>query len=240
MKKELLHTQIQKRLKEKFDELPYMSPLTSERELCQEYQVSRPTIRKALAVMEENGQIIRIPGKGSFYIGNKIPIDYSNEKRHGFGLSQTLMSIGKVTHSHVLQQVIEVADEDVASHLQIEPGDLVFHLQRLRYVNNELYSLSNDYLPLALCPSLMEIDFSKNSLMQTLQKNQIHPRRTDNIIEFSKADSQTAAYLRLKKGAPVSVTRITIYDEKNKIIQYAISRSDAYKSRFHVISTLTE
>ena len=29
-------------------------------------------------------------------------------------------------------------------------------------------------------------------------------------------------------------------DEKNKIIQYAISRSDAYKSRFHVISTLTE
>ena len=48
------------------------------------------------------------------------------KKEHGFGLSQTLMSVGKVTHSRVLQQVIEIADEDIAGHLQIEPGDLVF------------------------------------------------------------------------------------------------------------------
>lgn len=237
-KKELLHIQIQKKLKEKFDQLPYMTPLTSERELCQEYQVSRPTIRKALSAMEKKGQVVRIPGRGSFYVGNKVPIDYAEGNKHGLGLSQTLMSIGKVTHSHVLQQVIEVCDEELAEHLQITPGDLVFHLQRLRYVNDELYSVSSDYLPLALCPSLMEIDFSKNSLMKTLEKYNIHPCRTDNIIEFAKADPQTAAYLHLKKGAPVSVTHITVFDTQNHIIQYAVSRSDAYKSQFHVISSL--
>lgn len=237
-KKELLHIQIQKKLKEKFDQLPYMTPLTSERELCQEYQVSRPTIRKALAAMEKKGQVIRIPGRGTFYIGNKVPIDYSEENKHGLSLSQTLTSIGKVTRSHVLQQVIEVSDEELAGHLQIQPGDLVFHLQRLRYVNEELYSVANDYLPLSLCPSLMEIDFSKNSLMETLEKQGIHPCRTDNIIEFTKADTQTAAYLHLKKGAPVSVTHITVFDANNRVIQYAITFSDAYKSRFHVISSL--
>ena len=236
-----LHAQVQEKLHKKFEAMPYMSPIPSERELCLEYGVSRPTIRKALSDMEQAGLVSRIQGRGSFYTGNKVSIDYSNPQKTGLGLFHALTSTGKVTRSHVLQQVIEVADAKLASRLQLPIGELVFHLQRLRFVDDELYSLANDYIPLAICPDLIDIDFSSSvSLLKTLDEHGIHPCREDKLIEFIRSDPKTATYLRLKKNAPISVTRITTYDREGRIIQYATSKSDAYKSQFRVTSVIHE
>ena len=46
---------------------PYYSPLPGERELCEIYKVSRPTVRKALEVLESEGCIVRFAGKVHFY-----------------------------------------------------------------------------------------------------------------------------------------------------------------------------
>ena len=234
-KQEFLHLTIQKKIQEKMEPLPYMSPVPSERELCDEYGVSRPTIRKALSEMEQTGLLSRIQGKGSFYIGNKVSIDYSDTDM-GLGLTQTLLSSGKVTHSHVLKQETELPDSKLAGKLKISESEFVFHLKRLRYVNEEIYSLADDYIPLKICPGLVEVDFSSASLLKTLAQNNIVSYREDKIIEFGRASPITGLHLRLKKGAPISVTHITVYDKEGNIILYATSKSDAYKSRFHITS----
>ena len=234
----LLHHRIQAALQRAFADLPYYSPLPGERELCQQFDVSRPTIRKALSSLEKANLISRIPGCGTFYIGNKIAIDYSSTTGHGLGLFQVLTSDGKITKSHVLQQVIEIPHPDVSAALQLASDAMVFHLKRLRYVDDELYSLVDDYIPLLLCPQLMEIDFSQASLFQTLEKHDILPSKEDKTIEVMKASPDEAAYLKIKNGAPVSVTRILTYDREGRIIQYAISKADAYKSRFRIISSI--
>lgn len=234
-KQEFLHLTIQKKIQEKMEPLPYMSPIPSERELCDEYGVSRPTIRKALSEMEQTGLLSRIQGKGSFYIGNKVSIDYSDSDM-GLGLTQTLLSSGKVTHSHVLKQEIELPDSKLAGKLHIPENEFVFHLKRLRYVNEEIYSLADDYIPLKICPGLVEVDFSASSLLKTLAQNNIFSYREDKIIEFGRASPITGLHLRLKKGAPISVTHITVYDKDDNIILYATSKSDAYKSRFRITS----
>lgn len=233
-----LHMKIQEAILQQFADSAYFSPLPGERELCQLFKVSRPTVRKALESLERSNLITRIQGRGSFYLGNKVPIDYSNTDAHGLGLSQVLSSAGKFTKSHVLRQVVEFPHADIAAYLNVQEEDMVFHLTRLRYVNDELYSLADDYIPLHICPKLIDIDFSKASLFRTLEEHKIVPYKEEKTIEVKRADVQEAAYLNLKKGDPLSVTRIITYDANGRIIQYATSKADAYKSRFRIITSI--
>ena len=87
--------------------------------------------------------------------------------------------------------------------------------------------------------NLIDIDFSKASMLDALEEHGIRPCREDKLIEVMRSDQKTATYLRLKKNAPISVTRITTYDRDGRIIQYATSKSDAYKSQFRVTSTIS-
>ncbi|MDQ0203209.1 GntR family transcriptional regulator [Pectinatus haikarae] len=233
-----LHLKVQQALLASFNDMAYFSPLSGERELCQQFNVSRPTIRKALENLEREKIITKIQGRGSFYIGNKVPIDYSNTSGHGLGLFQVLSSAGKFTKSYVLQQDIEFPHTDIAASLNLKKEEMVFHLKRLRYVNNELYSLADDYIPLNICPHLLETDFANASLFKTLEENNVIPYKEDKTIEVKRSDMQEATHLNLKKGDPLSVTRILTYDKDSNIIQYATSKADAYKSRFRIISSI--
>lgn len=237
-RKTVLQIKTQEKFEEQFKNMPYFSALPGERELCQMFEVSRPTIRKVLDYLEEEGIIERVQGRGTFYLGNKMPIDYSEQASHGIGLYSILTYAGKITNSHVLQQDIEVPDKELTACLQLEKGELVFHLKRIRYVDGELYNMADDYIPFKLCPKMMEVDFSRASLMKTMEDYQITPYREEKTIEVVKADEMEAAYLNLKVGDPISVTRIKTYDKDETVIQYAVSKSDAYKSRFRVTSTV--
>ena len=234
----LLQQQVQEKIKEKFKNQPYFSALPGERELCQMFDVSRPTIRKVLDYLEEEGIIERVQGRGTFYIGNRMPIDYSDQSSHGIGLYSILSYAGKLTNSRVLQQNVELPTKKVASRLQLSEGELVFHLKRIRYVNGELYNIADDYIPLKYCPQIAEVDFTSASLMKTMEEHQIIPFREEKTIEIFKADELEATYLNLKVGDPITVTKIKTYDCNMRVIQYAVSKSDAYKSRFHVTSTV--
>jgi DNA-binding GntR family transcriptional regulator len=235
-----LHIQIRNEMISYFSNFEHYSPLPSERELCTIFNVSRPTIRKSLETLEMENVIIRIQGKGTFYLGNKVPIDYSDSNHNGLGLSSILNSFGKFTKNRVLQQAIEFPESDVTVYLNLSKNDMVFHLKRLRYVNDDLYSLADDYIPLKICPNLIDIDFTTHNLFTTLEENNVIPYKEDINIEIRKADIKEATYLNLKENDPISVTRIITYDKEGSIIQYATSKSDAYKSRFRMITTKEE
>lgn len=153
MKTTPLQEKTQKAILERFKDLDYYAPLPGERELCLDFNVSRPTIRRVLDNLEQQNMIVRIQGRGTFYIGKKVPIDFSDSSEHGLGLFNILTSAGKYTKSHVLTQVVELPRAEIAARLDIGKTDRVFHLKRLRFVNDEIYSLADDYIPLAICPS---------------------------------------------------------------------------------------
>ena len=87
-KKRPLHEKIRDAMERQFADLAYFSPIPGERELCQTLGVSRPTVRKALELLEAENKIVRMQGRGSFYTGEKIPVDYSEAAQRGFGLAQ--------------------------------------------------------------------------------------------------------------------------------------------------------
>ena len=224
-KQQRLHEKIRDAIERQFADLAYFSPIPGERELCQQLGVSRPTVRKALELLEAENKIVRMQGRGSFYTGEKIPVDYSEVETRGFGLAQMFSAEGRVTRSTVLQQVVEPARGNLAAMLGVAAETLVFHLKRLRYVDEHIYAVTDDYIPLALCPELM---------------HGVHPYAEDKTIEVIHAAPEIALYLEVEEQAPIFVTRILTTDRTGRVIQYATAKADAFRSRFRVRSTAKE
>ena len=236
-KKQPLHEKIRDAMEKQFADLAYFSSITCERELCLMIGVSRPSVRKALELLEAENKIVRLQGRGSFYTGEKIPVDYSEAPQRGFGLAQMFSAEGRVTRSTVLQQVVEPARGNLAAMLGISEGTLIFHLKRLRYVDEKIYAVTDDYIPLALCPELVHTDFTQHGLLRTLEAHDVHPYAEDKTIEVLRATPEIALYLEVAEAAPIFVTRIQTTDREGRIIQYATSKADAFRSRFRVRST---
>lgn len=230
-KKQLLYMQLRDSILADYKDKPYYSPLPGERELCDIYSVSRPTVRKALEILEDERCIIRLTGKGAFFIGNKEFVDANNDMRFSDIAFYNQVSLrGDYTSSKVLLQKIEIADKEVAVMLRLPKNAKVFHLERLRYINGKLYSLANAYIPYELCPELTEYDFSDRSLHNTLCQYGHVPFKADKTIEISKASEYDAMHLDLKPGDPISISSTVTYDEQGNMLEYAVTRADAYKT----------
>lgn len=235
-KTELLYMKLCHQLMIDYQNKPYYSPLPGERELCEIYKVSRPTVRKALEVLESEGCIVRFAGKGAFFIGNKQEeSEDENPVSKNIAFYNQVRLRGDYTRSKVLSQKVETADQEVAEALQIGQGDRVFYLERLRYINEELWSISDAYITYEKCPELMEYDFTERSLHNTLSNYGHVPSKAKRHLTIRKADDYESFNLGLEKDAPVCVAKTVTMDTTGKPLEYSVSRSDAYRMSIELV-----
>ena len=68
--------------------------LHSEKELCEQWQASRSTVRKAMDQLTDRGKIFRVPGKGSFVSFPKI----SHQTSQVLSFSEKMTEAALPTH----------------------------------------------------------------------------------------------------------------------------------------------
>lgn len=231
-KEKPLYIKVSEDILEKYRYLEYYSPLPGERELCEIFHTSRPTIRKAIDVLEKDGKIIRLQGKGTFFVGNSSHIAHETNSVIGFYNDVCLQ--GKDARSKVLLQNVEPATEFIAEKLGIAEGDMVFHLERLRYIDGELYSLTNSFHPTEFCPDLRKIDFTEISLYNTFEEHGIHIAKMCQMLSVKAANAYEAMQLEIEEGEPISVRSCITYDTKERIIEYVEIKTQAYKTMFEI------
>lgn len=232
MSKDPLYKQIKDKLLSDFKNLEYYSILPSERELCEKYNVSRPTIKSALKLIEEEGLIEKRERKGTFYLGNSPYIDHQLTSTLGFYSDAKLQ--GKEIKSKVLFQNIWKADEYIAKKLNINEGDEIFKLERQRYIDDKLFSLTTSYLLKKYAKYLMKEDFTNASLYKTLSNIDIIPYKGKQELVIIKADEYDAKHLNIKLNEPISLLKSTTYTIENEPIEYVEAKSNAYKTRYEM------
>lgn len=214
------------------EELAPGDQLPSEPALCETYGVSRTVVRHALRELEAEGLIIRRKGKGTFVAEPKIS-ESLVQKLTGFYHDMTERGLTPVTQ--VLSQEIIPATDFIAGKLDIREGSPVYTLERLRFVDDEPLLLVRAYLPYALCHGIENVDLSKASLYDTLDKRFglriANGRRT---IEAVAADERQADLLDIAAGDPVLLLESLAYLDDGTTIEFfqAVHRGD--RTRFEV------
>ena len=135
---------------------------------------------------------------------------------------------GDYTSSKVLSQKIIFASEDIANHLEIEVGAKVMHLERLRYINDVLWSITDSYVTFDICPEIINTDFTNCSLHNTLSLYGHVPTNAKRYMNVRNADAYESMNLQLEENAPVVVSMTIAKDASGIPLDYSITRSSVY------------
>lgn len=199
--------------------------IPSEKELCSIYEVSRSTIRQALNMLAEENFIIRKRGRGTFIASKKI----HRNLNHLYSFTDDMKSMNLKPYSRVLEQTVEKASESISGSLNINTNTKVFKLTRLRYANDEPLLLESTYIPLYLCPDILNVDFKVNSLYNLLRsKYNLILDRAIETYESIKMDADVARLFKCKKSSPgFSIHRVAYMENGIPFeLTDSIARSD--------------
>lgn len=205
--------------------------LPSERQLSEEYKVSRMTARQALLALVRDGVIFARVGKGTFVAAPKI----DQQLRTLTGFSQDVKARGSRPSSRVLDARVIAATPEVAAALRITPQSEVIRLARLRLSDNLPLAVETAHLPFARFPGLLTHDFAAESLYAVLEHEYgLALTQAEQVLEAVVADVEEMALLELTSPAAVMrMQRLTV-DSDGTPVEFVLSsyRGDRYKFRF--------
>ncbi|QWS33272.1 GntR family transcriptional regulator [Curtobacterium aetherium] len=188
--------------------------------LCDEYGVSRITLRHAVDGLIADGHLVREQGRGTFVTEPQFRTHYRErfaDSVKGFHAQQTEEGF-RVT-SQVLRQQVITAGERVATELDVNPADRVVELVRLRYVNGALHQLAFTWLPFDRFPATATADFSTASLYGFLRDEyDLTLERNDLLVSIAAADSFTADALLVERGDRLLRVASTVYDQDDRAV----------------------
>jgi GntR family transcriptional regulator len=200
----------------------------TEHQLCDEFGVSRETIREALRGLESDGLIARHRGKGAFVA--RLPDTTQDERLTGVAESFTELHLD--TEVEVLKTGIEVIPARVAAALRLDRGERLFRIQRLRRVDGEPLAVHDAYLPVAFGEKLARLDLTHTTLFGELgQTLRLKLVEIYLHIDAMTADITLARLLRVEAGMPILVTRRVLSHLRSKLPTMffeACFRSDRY------------
>src|SRR5260370_26215775 len=146
------------------------SHLENEFELARQLRVSRPTVRRAIALLANRGLVIRRPGIGTLV----VPVRVRRPGRLS-SLYDDLKESGKTPTTRLLAREIVPAPAEVATSLQLERGTRVLHFERLRLASEQPIALMRNFLPPAPEETVTEEGLKSPGLYQLLRQGGAPP-----------------------------------------------------------------
>lgn len=211
--------------------------LPFEKDLCEKFNASKMTVKKALDLLVSEGLIVKRRGSGSFIkdITNE-EIRGIIEKKQFSGLTNT--NLGLEVKSKILDFRIVNADEEVANVFKIDVDDFVYLIHRVRYVEGEPLVIEKTYIPLAIAQGLKRSD-TKGSIYNFLQKKlHLKIQSAHSTVRAKKSDECDKENLLLNDDEPIIEVERVGYLENGRVFEYSFSRHRYDKFEFKAITVL--
>ena len=206
--------------------------LPPEQELCEQLNVSRPTVRQAFGELSTEGYLNRFKGSGTFVSAPKVSARFFS-KLESFNSEMQLK--GKVPASKVLLLEKTTTFPKANEALGLSIDDPLIHLTRLRFADDVPLVLVDTFLPYSPFSQLLEIDFETHSLYQVLeQKYNTYVCRVSREIEAVTARRKEAELLQCSPNqALILVESLAYATGKSKPTEFSIAR---YRGDINIFS----
>jgi GntR family transcriptional regulator len=203
----------------------------TEPELMERFGVSRTTIRRAIAILEETGVISRQSGKGTFLSEAKLQVELSELT----GFVEDMVALGRQATAHVISKQTITPSPPIRDHLRLPPNVDVVLIERLRLADGEPISFDVTYLPEDLGAKIAQEDLEVHPIFSLMEgKYGVPLGEADYTIEASKAPRRVAGLLRIPPGSPVILIERTSYSTGGSPVDYEKLFYRADKIRYHM------
>lgn len=200
-------------------------------QLAERFSVSLITIRKAVQILEEEGIVEILQGKGTFVRRTSL-VDPLQDLT---GISN--MASRMQMESHVSVPIFELRDTPdwLDSEIKRELGEKSLFIRRVVSVGGVPMANADMYLPGKFFPMFKKDEVEDSTVYQIYSnKLGIGLGRGKQIIRAAGADSEVAKSLGLAENSPVLQIVRRAYDDQKNLIEYMILTYEASKYCFEV------
>ena len=181
----------------------------AERDLADDYEVSRMTLRQAITLLVEEGILERRVGSGTYVASHRV-----QEKMRGTtSFTEIVRSQGKTPSSQLISYQRKLANEAEIQQLQLKATDTVVRMERVRFADNVPLVFEVASIPEKLIQSFNQEDITEH-FFQTLTDNGYEIGKSQQTIYAKNASERVANYLKVPKNhAVLALTQVSYFTD---------------------------
>jgi GntR family transcriptional regulator len=209
--------------------------LPPENDLCESLDVSRPTIRQAFSELVAEGYLSRYKGRGTFVSKPKVDARFLSKLET---FNDEMLSKGLEPRTAVLSLERVFGPCAANDRLNVPMDEPLIYLARLRSADDVPLVYVETFIPYGSCAALMDVDFEKSSLYDSLEKLcGVRVNRAHRQIESVNARKAEAALLQIARGKAVSLVKTVAYSEDSPApVEYSVARYSGGLNKFSVVT----
>ena len=230
-----LYSQLKSLIIEKINNGEYgeETQIPSEQELCQQYDISRPTVRQAVSELTSSGYLYKEKGKGTFVAKSKSKVDIKSYTGFTASIldSQEPGQHNIIAINSIQSSTLSILEEPFKSNGNI--NNISF--AEIKYIvtqKSDVLSYNVSYIPLGLFPAIIDDIKDKKPSFEILRgKYPLLPVKTKSSLEIVYTSQEDAQYLQMQSGNPVIKVDNLLYSKSGQVVEYIIAKYRADKCK---------
>ncbi|MDT2782989.1 GntR family transcriptional regulator [Vagococcus fluvialis] len=235
MKKKIAYEYLYSEIKKDIQDGKYKNGalIPTEKELEEKFSVSRTTVRKAISMLASEGYLGVKQGYGTFVL------DYPTAQNLNkiTSITETLQARGRKIDTKDTQISIVVPPELIALKLNLDEGETVYMVERIKYLDGKPLAFMVNYLKKDELPDLEKFNGKFDSLYKFLTDTyKIELTEADESLSAVAATFIESQILDVPVNSPLLCSKRISYTKKGPF-EYAISKllSDKYEYNVHLL-----
>lgn len=208
--------------------------LDNELLLADQWQVSRPTVRRAIQELVDDGLLVRRRGVGTQVVNDQVRRPFTLSSLH-----DDLVASGRSPVTAVVELDRGPAPDDIAQALALAPGTDVVHLVRRRSAGAQPLAVLRNWLIVDIAEHLTADQLETHGLYSLLRERGVRPHYADQRLGAKSATHDEAELLDIAHGAPLVTMRRVMQDDTGRPVEVGDHVYDAahYSVELSVVAT---